>query len=165
MFNRLRMDISGAKYWLLGIYMWMRHWFCDDNTLNVWVCVYIHVYTHTHTHTHTQASLHPTTHIRMGSSGTSQQWSLACKTSSERDTWISTSSNNCSCQDSKFSQCLQKNESKTQKPNRCLKSWWKSACFLLSLMFPCAIPHPRSPGMTLAPMELSGHPNSIHQGS
>ena len=101
------------------------------------MCVYIHVYTHTHTHTHTQASLHPTTHIRMGSSRTSQQWSLACKTSSERDTWISTSSNNCSCQDSKFPQCLQKNESKTQKPTDVLKASGSqpvSSCLWCSLV-------------------------------
>ena len=59
MFNCLRMAILAAKYWLLGIHMWMRHWSCDDNTMNVWVCVYIYMYTHTHTHILRPLSIQP----------------------------------------------------------------------------------------------------------
>lgn len=99
----LRMSILGATYWLFGIHMHMRCRPCDDDTLNM------HIYTGLCTCNHS--------YIRISSSGKSQQWLLACKTSFERDAWIRTSSNNCSCQNSKFPLWMHKNESKTQKPN------------------------------------------------
>lgn len=77
----------------------------------------------------------------------SQQWSLACMISFERDAWMRTS-NNCSCQDSKFLLWLHKNKGETHKPTRYLKNQWKSALSLLLWTLPCIIPSPRSPGLT-----------------